>query len=123
MAKIVNKSQFSVTVNPAGAISVSLRPGTETTAFTDEQAQEWASRKSNGFIDAGLVLIAYDRNQATPVAPGHLRDLSIAGMHWRKALSAIKECGSLDMLEALLISEERPKVREAIQARMAECAP
>jgi hypothetical protein len=126
MANVVNKSQFTVHVNPAGAIAVCLRPGTQSGAFTDDQLREWSKGRGKSYIGAGLVLIQYDANKAKapePEAPAKAPadgKTAFQVLHYKLAVGEVKACEDLDLLETYLAVEERATVRKAIQDRMAE---
>lgn len=138
MATIVNKSEFTVSVNPAGRGSFVIPPrsASKSGQVSDEQAKEWEGRPHNKFVEHGFVLIQYDRNAAPksrnkPKSPASV-DVTVdggddaselSGMHWRSAVAAVADISDLDLLEKLHAAENRPRVRTAIEERMAHLSP
>lgn len=127
MATIVNKSEFTVSVNPVGVPSFIIGPGKSDSRLSDKHTREWADRPHNKFISAGLVLVRYDKNKSKPAAkppataPAETPAATeLGGLHWQRALAAVAGLTDLDVLEQVHATETRPRVKSAIEERMKE---
>lgn len=89
----------------------------------DLHARHW-SKRSQAF-KAGLVTIQYPPSVSVTKgkpAEGEKEKFQgdIAELHWKTAVAAVNECDDLDGLATMHETEERPRVIEAIEARMVE---
>ena len=55
-----------------------------------------------------------------PAPDDTVPDGMLTDLHWRTAVTTVHECNDLDVLETMHETEERPRVKEAIEARMEE---
>ncbi len=74
----------------------------------DDHAKDWMSR--NDWVQRGLVMVKM----------GDAPTVAEKRPHWRLAVAAAKDLDDLDVLESMHEAEDRPVVREAIEARMTE---
>lgn len=135
MAIIVNKSEFCLSINPKGKPSFTVPPLGKSARIPDEDAKEWADR-SERLIKAGVCYVRFDANDPTvprdedgkveppPDLPPETNDpeavASFGEMHWRKAVSTVEGITDPDLLADIHAAEQRPRVRQALEARMKE---
>ncbi len=135
MATIVNKSEFTISVNAEGVGTFTIPPGKSSDRLSDVQAKAWAENRTNKLIAKGLVLVRYDRNDPAKKKPESevpftrverkqaeaktvKSHADLAAMHWTAAAAAIGELEDLDLLAELHENETRQRVRDALEQRM-----
>ena len=125
MAIIKNRSIYSISV--VGVVGDKsyrhmVDPGKDL-EIPDDQARDWAKR-SDRFIKSGAVMVKFaaSRSVSKPseVPTEKAAVSSFGDLHWRKAVTIAEELEELDELAELHEAEERPRVREALEGRMAE---
>ncbi len=110
MLTIQNRTKYCLGVNTLEFVGF-VQPN-DSLEVPDDVARDWSTKSTPAeLIRLGLVVIA----GVESVEDKPKRRTSV-----RKAIASISEIEDLDELEAMFADESRPKVLEAIEARMSD---